>query len=218
MGFDVSIVTRFWPIFLRGFGYTLYVSTIATVIGLCLGLFVALGRLSHVTLLRWVTRGYIELIRGTPLLIQVFIVYYALPDLGIRLSAIASGVIAMSLYMGAYVAEILRAGILSIHRGHVEAARSLGMSYAQTLRRIVLPLMASLVLPPLTNEFTTLIKWSAVLSVVTVPELTYSAQDVIGITFSPVEGFVVATLLYWGLNDLFVHVARIFEKRAARYS
>jgi His/Glu/Gln/Arg/opine family amino acid ABC transporter permease subunit len=218
MGFDLSIITRFWPIFLRGFGYTLYVSVLATGIGLCLGLLVALGRISHLRLLRWVTRGYVEVMRGTPLLIQVFIVYYALPDLGIRLSAITSGVIAMSLYMGAYVAEILRAGILSIHRGQVEAARSLGMSYAQTLRRIVLPLMVSLVLPPLTNEFTTLIKWSAVLSVVTVPELTYSAQDVIGITFSPVEGFVVVTLLYWGLNDLFVHVARMFEKRAARYT
>jgi His/Glu/Gln/Arg/opine family amino acid ABC transporter permease subunit len=218
MGFDLSIITRFWPIFLRGFGYTLYVSVLATGIGLCLGLLVALGRISHLRLLRWVTRGYVEVMRGTPLLIQVFIVYYALPDLGIRFSAITSGVIAMSLYMGAYVAEILRAGILSIHRGQVEAARSLGMSYAQTLRRIVLPLMVSLVLPPLTNEFTTLIKWSAVLSVVTVPELTYSAQDVIGITFSPVEGFVVVTLLYWGLNDLFVHVARVFEKRAARYT
>ena len=218
MGFDLSIITRFWPIFLRGFGYTLYVSVLATGIGLCLGLLVALGRISHLRLLRWVTGGYVEVMRGTPLLIQVFIVYYALPDLGIRFSAITSGVIAMSLYMGAYVAEILRAGILSIHRGHVEAARSLGMSYAQTLRRIVLPLMVSLVLPPLTNEFTTLIKWSAVLSVVTVPELTYSAQDVIGITFSPVEGFVVVTLLYWGLNDLFVHVARVFEKRAARYT
>ena len=191
---------------------------LATGIGLGLGLLVALGRLSHLRALRWATAGYVEIMRGTPLLIQVFIVYYALPDLGIRLSAITSGVIAMSLYMGAYVAEIFRAGILSIHRGQVEAARSLGMSYVQTLRRIILPLMVSLVLPPLTNEFTTLIKWSAVLSVVTVPELTYSAQDVIGITFSPVEGFVIVTLLYWGLNDLFVHVARVFEKRAARYA
>jgi His/Glu/Gln/Arg/opine family amino acid ABC transporter permease subunit len=218
MGFDLSIITRFWPIFLRGFGYTIYVSVLATGIGLGLGLLVALGRLSHLRILRWATAGYVEIMRGTPLLIQVFIVYYALPDLGIRFSAITSGVIAMSLYMGAYVAEIFRAGILSIHRGQVEAARSLGMSYVQTLRRIVLPLMVSLVLPPLTNEFTTLIKWSAVLSVVTVPELTYSAQDVIGITFSPVEGFVIVTLLYWGLNDLFVHVARVFEKRAARYA
>jgi His/Glu/Gln/Arg/opine family amino acid ABC transporter permease subunit len=218
MAFDLSIITRFWPIFLRGFGYTIYVSVLATGIGLGLGLLVALGRLSHLRALRWATAGYVEIMRGTPLLIQVFIVYYALPDLGIRLSAITSGVIAMSLYMGAYVAEIVRAGILSIHRGQVEAARSLGMSYVQTLRRIVLPLMVSLVLPPLTNEFTTLIKWSAVLSVVTVPELTYSAQDVIGITFSPVEGFVIVTLLYWGLNDLFVHVARVFEKRAARYA
>jgi ABC-type amino acid transport system permease subunit len=91
------------------------------------------------------------------------------------------------------------------------------MSYLQTLRRIVLPLMVSLVSPPLTNEFTGLVKWSAVLSVVTVPELTYTSQEVIAITFSPVEALVMVTLVYWGLNDLFVHVARVFEKRAALY-
>jgi His/Glu/Gln/Arg/opine family amino acid ABC transporter permease subunit len=214
---DVTVFTRFWLVFLQGAGVTLYVSAVAAAIGVGLGLFVALGRLSQFVLLRGVARGYVEIIRGTPLLVQLYMVYFALPDLGIRLGAVTSGVIALSLYMGAYSGEIIRAGIQSIHRGHVEAARSVGMSYLQTLRRIVLPLMVSLVLPPLTNEFTSLVKWSAVLSVVTVPELTYSSEEVIAITFSPVEALVMVTLLYWGLNDLFVHVARVFEKRAALY-
>jgi His/Glu/Gln/Arg/opine family amino acid ABC transporter permease subunit len=218
MPFDVTVLTRYWPIFLKGAGVTLYVSAVATAAGLALGLVVAVCLMSLVTALRGAARAYVEALRGTPLLVQVFLVYYALPEAGIRLGAIPSGVVAMSLYMSAYAAEILRAGMLSIHRGHVEAARSLGMSYTQTLRRIVLPLMVSLVLPPLTNEFTNLIKWSAVLSVVTVPELTYSAQEVVGITFSPVEAWITVTVLYWGLNDVFVHCARLLERRAARYS
>ncbi len=218
MGFDVSVVSDYWTLFLRGAGYTLYVSLVATAGGLGLGLLVALGRLSHIRLVRGLTRGYVEVIRGTPLLVQVYIVHYGLPDVGIRLAAMTSGIVAMTLYMGAYAGEILRAGILSMHRGHVEAARSVGMSYAQTLRRIILPLMVSLVLPSLTNEFTNLIKGSAVMSIITLPELTYSTQRVIADTFSPLEAFVTAGLLYWGLNDVFVHVARIFERRAARYS
>jgi ABC-type amino acid transport system permease subunit len=175
-------------------------------------------RVSRVWVGRGLARAYVELIRGTPLLVQLYIVYFGLPEFGIRLGAITSGVIAMSLYMGAYAGEIIRAGILSIQRGHVEAARSLGMTHIQAVRRIVLPLMASLVLPALANEFTSLIKWSAVLSIVTVPELTYSAQQVIAATFSPVEAFVTITVLYWGINDLFVHVARRLEKRAVVYS
>lgn len=218
MTFDFAVIAEFWPVLVRGAGVTLYVSFVGTVAGLGLGLIVALGRLSRWRALRGLTRVYVEVIRGTPLLVQVYVVYFALPDLGVRLSAIGSGILALSLYMGAYAAEIARAGILSIHRGQIEAARSLGMTAGQTLRRVILPLMVSLVLPPLTNEFTNLIKWSAVLSIVTVPELTYSAQQVIGITFSPVEPFLLITLLYWGINDLFVHVASVLEKRAARYS
>lgn len=218
MTFDFALIAEFWPILLEGAGVTLYVSIVGTAAGLGIGLVVALGRLSHWRILRGLTRAYVEVIRGTPLLVQVYVVYFGLPDFGVRLSAIESGMLALSLYMGAYAAEIARAGILSIHRGQVEAARSLGMTAGQTLRRVVLPLMASLVLPPLTNEFTNLIKWSAVLSIVTVPELTYSAQQVIGITFSPVEPFVLITLLYWAMNDLFVHAASLLEKRAARYS
>jgi polar amino acid transport system permease protein len=160
---------------------------------------------------------YVEVIRGTPLLVQLFFLYAALPLYGIRLSAVASGIVALSLYTGAFAAEILRAGITAVHRGHVEAARSLGMSYGQAMRRIVLPLMAVQVLPPLTSEFTGVIKWSSLLSVVTVPELTYAAYRAIGETYSAVEPLLVAGLLYWGLNDLVVAVGRGLERRLTRH-
>jgi His/Glu/Gln/Arg/opine family amino acid ABC transporter permease subunit len=215
--FDWSIVARYGVSFLQGAATTLAVSVVAMLIGLVIGMLAALARLSPWALLRATARGYVEVIRGTPLLVQLFFLYAALPLYGIRLSAVASGVVALSLYTGAFAAEIFRAGITAVHRGHVEAARSLGMSYAQAMRRIVAPLMAVQALPPLTSEFTGVIKWSSLLSVVTVPELTYAAYRAIGETYSAVEPLVVAGLLYWGLNDLVVAVGRGLERRLTRH-
>jgi polar amino acid transport system permease protein len=215
--FDWSIVTRYGGTFVEGAITTLAVSVVATLIGLAVGMLAALARLSPWTPLRGAARVYVEVIRGTPLLVQLFFLYAALPLYGIRLSAVASGVVALSLYTGAFAAEIFRAGITAVHRGHVEAARSLGMSYGQAMRRIVAPLMAVQVLPPLTNEFTGVIKWSSLLSVVTVPELTYAAYRAIGETYSAVEPLLVAGLLYWGLNDLVVAVGRGLERRLTRH-
>jgi len=215
--FDWSIVARYGGSFLEGAVATLAVSVAATLIGLVIGMLTALARLSPWAPLRGAGRVYVEVIRGTPLLVQLFFLYAALPLYGIRLSAVASGIVALSLYTGAFAAEIFRAGITSVHRGHVEAARSLGMSYGQAMRRIVMPLMAVQVLPPLTSEFTGVIKWSSLLSVVTVPELTYAAYRAIGETYSAVEPLVVAGLLYWGLNDLVVAVGRGLERRLTRH-
>ena len=217
MQFDWSIVARYGVSFVHGAVMTLVVSVAATLIGLVIGMLIALARLSPWAPLRGAARGYVEVIRGTPLLVQLFFLYAALPLYGIRLSAVASGLVALSLYTGAFAAEIFRAGITSVHRGHVEAARSLGMSYAQATRRIVAPLMAVQVLPPLTSEFTGVIKWSSPLSVVTVPELTYAAYRAIGETYSAVEPLLVAGLLYWGLNDLVVAVGRGLERRLTRH-
>jgi polar amino acid transport system permease protein len=160
---------------------------------------------------------YVEVWRGTPLLVQLFFIYAALPFYGIRLSAVTAGIVALSLYTGAFAAEIFRAGITAVHRGQVEAARSLGLSYGQTLRRIVAPIMAALVLPALTNEFTGVIKWSSLLSVVTVPELTYAAYRAIGETYSAVEPLLISGLLYWLLNDLVVLAGRRIESRLTRH-
>ena len=203
--------------FVEGAGTTLAVSVAAMLIGLVVGMLTALARLSPWAPLRGAARAYVEVIRGTPLLVQLFFLYAALPLYGIRLSAMASGIVALSLYTGAFAAEILRAGITAVHRGHVEAARSLGMSYGQAMRRIVAPLMAVQVLPPLTSEFTGVIKWSSLLSVVTVPELTYAAYRAIGETYSAVEPLLVAGLLYWGLNDLVVAAGRGLERRLTRH-
>jgi His/Glu/Gln/Arg/opine family amino acid ABC transporter permease subunit len=215
--FDWSIVARYGGSFVEGAGTTLAVSVAAMLIGLVVGMLTALARLSPWAPLRGTARAYVEVIRGTPLLVQLFFLYAALPLYGIRLSAVASGIVALSLYTGAFAAEILRAGITAVHRGHVEAARSLGMSYGQAMRRIVAPLMAVQVLPPLTSEFTGVIKWSSLLSVVTVPELTYAAYRAIGETYSAVEPLLVAGLLYWGLNDLVVAAGRGLERRLTRH-
>src|SRR5215831_19396488 len=212
MQFDWSIVARYGGSFVDGAVMTLMVSVMATLIGLVIGMLTALARLSPWAPLRGAARAYVEVVRGTPLLVQLFFLYAALPLYGIRLSAVASCIIALSLYTGAF-----RAGITAVHRGHVEAARSLGMGYGQAMRRIVAPLMAVQVLPPLTNEFTGVIKWSSLLSVVTVPELTYAAYRAIGETYSAVEPLVVAGLLYWGLNDLVVAVGRGLERRLTRH-
>ncbi len=217
MTFDWSLVARHWPDFLRGAALTLALAVAATLIGLTLGLLAALARLSPWRALAGAARAYVEVVRGTPLLVQIFFVYSVLPLYGVRLSALAAGILALSLYTGAFAAEIFRAGITAVHRGQVEAARSLGMSYGQTLRRIVLPIMAAMVLPPITSEFTGVIKWSSLLSVITVPELTFAAQRVIGESYSVIEPLLMAGLLYWALNDLMVYAGRRLERRMTRY-
>src|SRR5215510_15144190 len=215
--FDWSIVARYGGSFIEGAVTTLAVSVAATLIGLVIGMLTALARLSPWAPLRGAARAYVEVVRGTPLLVQLFFLYAALPLYGIRLSAVAAGIVAQSLYTGAFAAEIFRAGITSVHRGHVEAARSLGMSYGQAMRRIVAPLMGVQVLPPLTSEFTGVIKWSSLLSVVTVPELTYAAYRAIGETYSAIEPLLIAGLLYWLLNDLVVFGGRRLERRLTRH-
>jgi His/Glu/Gln/Arg/opine family amino acid ABC transporter permease subunit len=217
MTLDWELVARVWLDFVRAAGMTLVVSLAATAIGLTLGLLTAVARLSPWWPLRAVARAYVEVVRGTPLLVQLFFVYAALPLWGLRLPAIAAGILALALYTGAFAAEIFRAGITSVHRGQVEAARSLGMSYGQALRRIVAPIMAALVLPPLTSEFTGVIKWSSLLSLITVPELTYAAQRVIGETYSVVEPLLISGVCYWALNDLMVAFGRRMERRLTRY-
>jgi His/Glu/Gln/Arg/opine family amino acid ABC transporter permease subunit len=215
--FDWEVVARVWPAFLWGAVVTLGVSVAATLIGLALGLATALARLSPWRPLRTGAWAYVEVVRGTPLLVQLFFVYAVLPLWGVRLSAVGAGIVSLSLYTGAFAAEIFRAGLLAIHRGHVEAARSLGMSYGQTLRRIVAPITATQVLPPLTSEFTGVIKWSSLLSLITVPELTYAAQRTIGETYSVIEPLVLSGLLYWALNDVMVLVGRRLERRFTRH-
>lgn len=199
-GFDLELIVRYLPEFWEGTKSTLLYSALSLALAVAIGLLVALGRLSRIPALRWAARIYIDLIRGTPALVQIFFVYFGSPALGINLSAPVAAVIALGLNSGGYLAEIFRAGIMGVDAGQVEAARSIGMSRIQTMRRIVLPQAALGVVPPATGEFTNLVKGTSLLSTISISELTRVAQQIIGVTFRPIEAYVAIALIYFVLN------------------
>lgn len=217
MTFDVSVITDGYRLLLAGLGYTLLICGIAVPVGFAIGALCALARLSEIAPLRWLVIGYVELIRNTPFLIQIYLVFFALPLIGIRLGGITVGIITLAVYCGAYFAENVRGAVLTIPRGQTEAANALGIGYWTIQRRVVFPQMLSYLIPTTTNLTITLIKESAILSVITVPELTYQAQVIIGRTFAPVETFTVIALIYWALNSLVALALTRWERHASRY-
>lgn len=180
------------------------------------GLVAALGKTSGLWIVRAPCQFYVWFIRGTPTIIQIFIVYFGFPQLGMRLSPFIAGVLALGVNSGAYVAEIIRAGLLAIPKGQAESATALGMSYTQTMRRIILPQVARVVLPPITNEATTTLKNTSLLSVITVVELTLHAQIVIARTFRPFEFYILAALLYLVMTTLLSQLSSWLERYYAR--
>ena len=188
----------------------------AMLLGLPLGFLVALARLSRFGALRGLSSVFVSFMRGTPLLVQIFVIYYGLPSLGITLNPIAGGVIALTLNAAAYLSETIRAAILSVPRGQREAATSLGLSAGQTMRLIVLPQAARLALPSLSNTLIGLVKDTSLVSVITVVELLRSAQLVIARTFEPFGPYLAAALIYWVLSSLLEVVQRVLERRFSR--
>lgn len=213
MDFDTAVIAFGLPILLRGLLNTVLFCSVSIALGLVVAGVVALMRLSRRVALRWPALGYIELIRNTPFLVQAFIVYFALPPLGIRLEATTAGILVLTLYGGAYFAEAIRGAILSVPKGQLEAARAVGMPYLRAMRRIVFPQMLGYMLPSLTNQIIGVIKDSAALSVITVPEMAMAAQVVLGVSFSPVETYVMVALLYWGLTAIVAEAMLRLERR-----
>ncbi|HEY4067304.1 MAG TPA: amino acid ABC transporter permease, partial [Burkholderiaceae bacterium] len=174
MELDFSPVWAGWPDLLRGARATIEVTAAALGLGCVLGLFGGLGRLDPSRRLAYgIASGYVLLIRGTPLLVQLFLLFFGLPQFGIVLPAFACGVLGLGLYSGAYVSEIVRGAIQSIDRGQVLAARSLGMTERQVMREVILPQALVRMIPPLGNEFIALIKNSALVSLLTIPDLMH---------------------------------------------
>jgi ABC-type amino acid transport system permease subunit len=169
--------------------------------------------LSRSRVLHWLVRGYVDAIRGTPLLLQLFILYYALPPLGLKMSATTAGILGLGINAGAYLAEIFRAGIEAVPPAHVQAARSLGMSYIQTLTRIQLPQASMLVLPPMANEIISLVKSTSLISTISIGELLRSGQIAVSITFAPLEIYAVVAAMYLAVNLLLSAVVRHLEAR-----
>jgi polar amino acid transport system permease protein/putative glutamine transport system permease protein len=210
---DISVFLNYWPYFAKGFWLTIQISLCSAVLGFLIAFPMALMRVSHVRVLRVLSAFYIEVLRNVPFIILVFLFFYGLPFAGVRLPERVAGTIALSLFVSAYYAEILRGAMASIPRGQVEAARAAGFTYPQILRDIVVPQMWKFALPPMAGTTTMTVKESSILSTITVAELTYQGLIVQGMTFAPFEVFFAAAALYWMFTALLSWMFLVVERR-----
>lgn len=199
---------------LTGLILTLEISALSIILGVIIGLITGLARLSSSPAPKWLAIGYIELIRGTPLLVQIYIFYFFIGQV-FMLSNFMAGVLALSFFSGAYIAEIIRAGIQSIHRGQMEAARSLGMNYPQAMLYIILPQAFKRILPPLAGQFISLIKDSSLVGVIALVELTRAGREIGTSTFNYFEVFFTVAALYLILTFSLSMMVQYLERRFA---
>ena len=211
---DFSFLQKYYGFFIDGTSITLFLSFFGVALGVMLGVLLALMKLSKNILLKSFSTAYIELVRGTPLLVQLYIIYYGLPRLvGLDFGDITLGIVAISLNSAAYVAEIIRAGIQSIDKGQMEAARSLGMPHNMAMKNIIIPQAFKNILPALGNEFIVLIKESSIVSVVGIHDLMYNADTVRGNTYLPFEPLIIAALIYFVITFILSKLLGLLERR-----
>ncbi|MEN3185463.1 MAG: ectoine/hydroxyectoine ABC transporter permease subunit EhuC [Atribacterota bacterium] len=217
MNFDALALYRALPSLFWGATVTLRVTVLSIVIGLVIGVLAGLARVWPNAFLRAISSVYIELVRGTPLLVQIFLVYFGLPALGLNLDPFVAGIIAMGINSGAYVGEIVRGGIESIAQGQMEAALSLGMTWWQAMYHVILPQAFVRILPPLGNEFIALLKDSSLVSTIAIAELTRTGQIIITRTFKSFEIWSGVALFYFVMTYAISRVVKYSEGRL-RYS
>lgn len=194
----ISIIIKALPTLLKGLEYTLEITSISLLLAMLIGLVMGLMRISTVAIFRAVATAYIYIIRGTPLFVQILFIYFGLPaKFGFKLSAFSAGIIAISLNAGAYLVEIFRAGIESIDRGQMEAGRSLGFSYAQTMLLIILPQAIRRMIPAFVNQFIISLKDTSLLSVIGITELTMQGQSIYAVNFRAFEILTGVAVLYF---------------------
>ena len=197
MNFDMNLVVNSFPLLLIGAGVTIQITVLSTAIGFVIGLVVGVARISHLRPLRLLAEVYVEFFRGTPLLVQIFLFYFALPVItGQRIDPFIAAISACGINSGAYVAEIFRAGIQSVDEGQMEAGRSLGMTWLQTMRYIIVPQAFKRVIPPLGNEFIAMLKDSSLVSVIGFEELTRRGQLIIAKTYGSFEIWMSVAVIY----------------------
>lgn len=200
MHIDIRIVNilinSFWTILIPGLIYTIPLTLVSFAIGLCIAILVALIQISHIKIFDKIVGFYVWIIRGTPLLVQIFIIFYGLPSAGIVLNPLVAAIIAFSLNVGAYSSETIRAAILSIPTGQWEAGHSLGMTYLQVLRRVVLPQAARVSVPPLFNSFIGLVKDTSLAANITVAEMFMVTQRIAAKTYEPLALYCEVAAIY----------------------
>ena len=214
MDLDFSPVWDGWSALLRGALVTVEITACALALGCVLGLLVGIGRLNPKR--RWlygICTAYVAVIRGTPLLVQLFILFFGLPHFGILLPAFLCGVLGLGVYSGAYVSEIVRGSIQSIDKGQTMAALSLGMTPAVAMRQIVLPQAVVRMIPPLGNEFIALIKNSALVSLLTIHDVMHEGQKIISVSYRSLEVYLAIALVYFVLTNLTGLALRTAERR-----
>jgi len=198
---------------MKGAALTLRLSLISVGIGIILGLLLSLLRISKIPLLRVPAAIYVEVLRGTPLLMQLLIIYYALPSLGLNLGAVTSAIVGLSLNSTAYIGEIFRGGIQSIEKGQMEAARSLGMTYLQAMRYVILPQAFRRILPSLTNEFVAMLKDSSLASNLAVTELLRAGREIVAWKANVFSPFIGVALIYLIMTFPLTRLSSYMEKR-----
>lgn len=205
------------PFLLKGAYYTLLITLVSMFFGLIIGLLVAIARLKGNRLLRYIAQGYVSIIRGTPTLVQIFIIYFGLVDYGIQLSPLPAACIALSINIGAYISETFRGAILSVPKGQQEAALATGMTEGQTMFRIIIPQAVRYAIPPLGNTCVGMLKETSLVSTIAVTELMRSSQLLIAQYYTYMPFYLTIALMYWIMSTGFTVILHKIEKRLAIY-
>ncbi|HWL12628.1 MAG TPA: amino acid ABC transporter permease [Ureibacillus sp.] len=215
--FDFSAVVPSIPYILEGIGVTLQIVVCATIIGLVLGILLALCKIGTIKPLKWFAEFYTSIFRGTPLVLQLMIIYYAMPQIiGFNIEAMPAAIIAFGLNSAAYISEIIRAGINAVDKGQQEAAKALGVPYGKMMKDIILPQAMKNILPSLMNEFITLNKESAIVTVIGALDIMRRAYVVGGDTFRYLEPLLIAGIIYYIMTLVLTFLGKMIEKRMRR--
>lgn len=214
MSFDFELIEKALPLLLMGAAVTIEITAVSVAVGFFIGLFAGIARISQIRILRLIAAVYADCIRGTPLLVQIFLIYFALPILtGHQIEPFAAAVMACGINSGAYISEIFRAGIQSVDLGQMEAGRSLGLTWWQTMVYVVLPQAIRNILPPLGNEFIAMLKDSSLVSVIGFEELTRRGQLIIAQTYGSFEIWLTVAALYLIMTLAISQVVAFIERR-----
>ncbi|MGH4052975.1 MAG: amino acid ABC transporter permease [Clostridium sp.] len=214
---DISVIKNVFPVLLEGSLMTIELTVLSVVFGTVIGIVTALLKLSKNKFMAGVAGFYTWIFRGTPMLLQLFVFYYGLPYVGVNLSPFQAALIGLSLNSGAYMAEIIRGGILSVDKGQFEACRSLGFTYFDTMKRVVLPQTFKIIIPSVGNEFITMLKDTSLVSVIAMEEVMRKAQLLYASTFRPLEVFFITACLYLFMTTIFTTVFSYYEKKLSVY-
>lgn len=215
--FDPVLAIESLPYVLEGIWYTLLISIVSMLGGLVIGFFLALARTSPLKILQWPTRLYISFMRGVPILVILFLLYFALPVIGIEFSAVQAALIGFTINSAAYIAEVFRSALASVDKGQWESSTALGLTYWQSMRRIILPQSVRIAVPPLSNVYLDLIKASSLAAMITVPEIFQKARVIGGREYDLLTLLILVALIYWAICSVMTVLQNYLEKRYADY-